>query len=191
MSYEKRALCWGRVSPTAAYRVALSQGPLGPGEDCSRAPLEYHLDLNLILSGVLHVEQSNGKSSLFWRSSERERERERKGDRASGLGVHKAPIKPLDKACTAHKDTRHPQGELMSSGRKWAQWVFTFLDSRKRENNERERELEWERESERKRETWVPRPLPGFGTKSVMYSLGRGRKARETTSTEVGYLYLV
>ena len=29
------------------------------------------------MSGVLHVEQSNGKNSLFQRSSERERERER------------------------------------------------------------------------------------------------------------------
>ena len=30
------------------------------------------------MSGVLHVEQSNGKNSLFQRSSEREREREKR-----------------------------------------------------------------------------------------------------------------
>ena len=33
------------------------------------------------MSGVLHVEQSNGKNSLFQRSSEREREREREREK--------------------------------------------------------------------------------------------------------------
>ena len=34
----------------------------------------------------------------------------------------------------------------------------------------------------------MPHPLPGFGTKNVRYSSGRGRKEGERTSTEVGYL---
>ena len=34
-----------------------------------------HLNLGAGLRGVLHVEPSNGKRSLFWRSTEREREK--------------------------------------------------------------------------------------------------------------------
>ena len=52
----------------------------------------------------------------------------------------------------------------MSPGRKGALWVFTFPDSRKRENSERERDKE--------RETIDSPSLLGFGTKNERYSSG-------------------
>ena len=86
-SYEKRALCRGGASPTVTYRVALGRGSRDPERTelygASRAPSGgSHLNLGAGLSVVLHVEMSNGKRSLFWRSAETER----KGGKAEAWG---------------------------------------------------------------------------------------------------------
>ena len=61
------------------------------------------------MSGVLHIEWSNGKNSLFWRSSERKRG---KGGRPGGLGVPKAPIKLYTRLALLTKALGIPKGNL-------------------------------------------------------------------------------
>ena len=68
----------------------------------SRTPSGSYLNLGASLSGVLHVEQSNGKRSLFQRWSEREREGKRVEPRPGGTqSINKALAQGL------HHSRRH------------------------------------------------------------------------------------
>ena len=66
------------------------------------------------MSGVFHVKQSNGKSSLFWRSSEREREE--KGVKLKPVGTQ-STNKALAQGLHLTKALGVPEGNL-SPGRK-------------------------------------------------------------------------